>query len=78
MGALDDKNNVLANVGPLANNGGSTLTHALLAGSQAIDMGDDTACPATDQRGFGRNGICDIGAFEFEGVAPAPAPGVRD
>ena len=57
---------------PLANNGGPTKTHALLAGSPAIDRGDNTNAPATDQRGVSRprdgdgNGsrIVDIGAFE--------------
>jgi hypothetical protein len=51
---------------PLANNGGNTLTHALLKGSPAIDNGDNTACLPTDQRGVIRpqgNG-CDIGSFE--------------
>lgn len=53
-------------LGPLANNGGPTLTHAILSGSPAIDAG--TACSeATDQRYVARNqGLsCDIGAFEF-------------
>ena len=36
----------------LANNGGPTRTHALVAGSPAIDASpDDADCPATDQRG---------------------------
>jgi uncharacterized repeat protein (TIGR01451 family) len=60
-------------IGPLEDNGGPTLTHALLAGSQAIDAGDNDECPNNDQRGGIRpadgdeNGtfICDIGAFEF-------------
>ena len=62
-------------LGPLANNGGRTKTHALLAGSRAIDHGDNAGCcRPTDQRGFGfarkkdGNGdglaIVDIGAFE--------------
>lgn len=52
-------------LGPLANNGGSTLTHALLPGSPGINGGTlATAVPATDQRGFGRVGLTDIGAFE--------------
>jgi hypothetical protein len=59
-------------LGPLANNGGPTQTHALLAGSPAIDHGDNTNAPATDQRGVARprdgdhNGsrAVDIGAFE--------------
>jgi predicted outer membrane repeat protein len=55
-----------AKIGPLANNGGPTLTHALLPGSLAIDAGDDTACPATDQRGTARpqGAHCDIGSYE--------------
>jgi hypothetical protein len=56
-------------LGPLANNGGRTLTHALLPGSPAIDAGDNTGAPMWDQRGphFYRieNGIIDIGAFEY-------------
>jgi hypothetical protein len=59
-------------LGPLANNGGRTKTHALLAGSRAIDTGDNSLLPQTDQRGLPRakdgNGdgskIVDIGAFE--------------
>ena len=56
----------------LQDNGGSTLTHALLNGSNAIDTGasncpDHTATPlATDQRGLARpqGAVCDIGAVE--------------
>jgi CSLREA domain-containing protein len=61
-------------LGPLGHNGGPMPTHALLAGSAAIDAGDDATCPAADQRGiarrFGSSGIssCDIGAFEVEVV----------
>lgn len=54
----------------LANNGGSTFTHALLTGSPAINAGNNTGCPATDQRGYFRSGNCDIGAYEFGGIAP--------
>ena len=52
-------------LGPLANNGGPTNTHALLAASPAID-GGGASCPADDQRGFARPAgeACDIGAFE--------------
>jgi beta-glucanase (GH16 family) len=55
-----------AQIGPLANNGGPTLTHALAPGSPAIDAADDAACPATDQRGVTRpqGAHCDIGAYE--------------
>jgi hypothetical protein len=59
-------------LGPLQNNGGLTLTHALLAGSSAIDAGDPnfTPPPFYDQRGpgFNRvvNGRIDIGSFEVQ------------
>ena len=53
----------------LTSNGGPTFTHALLAGSVAINAGG--ACGlATDQRGFARDANCDAGAFEFG--APSP------
>jgi hypothetical protein len=53
-------------IGPLANNGGPTRTHALLAGSPAIDAASAADCPATDQRGVSRpQGTgCDIGSYE--------------
>ncbi|MGH2661835.1 MAG: choice-of-anchor Q domain-containing protein [Actinomycetota bacterium] len=65
-------------LGPLADNGGlAGQTHALLAGSPAIDAGDPaipgsggTACAATDQRGLARN--CDIGAYELVMCATVP------
>jgi hypothetical protein len=60
-------------LGPLQDNGGPTLTMALLDGSPAIDAGDNTGAPDWDQRGEGFprivNDIIDIGAFE---VQPAP------
>lgn len=61
-------------LGPLADNGGPTLTHGLLAGSVAIDHVEATACLdqsgdplATDQRGVARpqGAACDAGAFEW-------------
>ena len=53
-------------LGPLADNGGPTNTHALLDGSSALDAGTSTDAPATDQRGISRpQGIAfDIGAYE--------------
>jgi CSLREA domain-containing protein len=57
-----------AMVGPLADNGGPTETHALLAGSPAIDAGGpDCPPPATDQRGVTRpqGASCDIGSVEY-------------
>jgi hypothetical protein len=62
-------------IAPLADNGGTTETHALLVGSPAIDAGDNTACPSTDQRGRIRpfGSACDIGAYEYilSGFQPA-------
>src|SRR5829696_8585973 len=59
------------NLGDLADNGGPTMTHALLTGSPAIDKGPpSTSCPPpdTDQRGVSRpqGSACDIGSFELE------------
>jgi hypothetical protein len=57
-----------AKLGALADNGGPTQTHALLAGSPAIDAADAAASPATDQRGVHRpqpqGGGYYIGAYE--------------
>ncbi|MGI0015290.1 MAG: choice-of-anchor Q domain-containing protein, partial [Nitrososphaera sp.] len=52
-------------MGALVNNGGSTLTHALLAGSPATDTGTNASCPLTDQRGYVRDAACDKGAYEY-------------
>jgi CSLREA domain-containing protein len=58
---------------PLADNGGPTLTHALISASPAHNSGSPAqpggpgdACAATDQRGVPRpqGGRCEIGAFE--------------
>jgi hypothetical protein len=59
-------------LGPLQDNGGPTWTLALLPGSPALDAGDNTDAPATDQRGLARvmAGRIDIGAFEVQ-VGPA-------
>ena len=54
-------------LGPLQDNGGLTFTHALLAGSPAIDKGSNLLF-VNDQRGPGFprvvGGTADIGAFE--------------
>jgi CSLREA domain-containing protein len=68
-----DRSDANAGLGALADNGGGTMTRALLPGSAAIDGGQAAGCPATDQRGVARpqdgdaNGAaaCDIGAFEL-------------
>jgi hypothetical protein len=56
-------------LGPLQNNGGPTLSHALFLGSPAVNQGDNSlSIVGTDQRGFGFprifGGTVDIGAFE--------------
>ena len=58
---------------PLQNNGGMTMTHALLPGSPAIDAGPANAAPYFDQRGIARpQGTADdIGAYEY-GSVPRP------
>ncbi len=68
LGAAGDLPNTNSQLGPLADNGGPTQTHALLPGSPAIDAGSgDCPPPATDQRGLARpqGAACDIGAFEL-------------
>jgi len=69
-------------LGPLADNEWVTQTHALLAGSPAIDAADDAVCPATDQRLVARpqdgdgdgESRCDIGAYELRAPSPTPTP----
>ena len=61
-------------LGPLADNGGDTWTHALLPGSPAIDVISAISCPLPiDQRWMPRLVVqtspdtpCDIGAFELQ------------
>ena len=75
-----DQSKTDAKLANLANNGGPTQTHALLAGSPAIDSIPYSVAkianfvPSTDQRGVGRpqvpsnkvfGGVVDIGAFEY-------------
>ncbi len=53
----------------LANNGGATQTMALLPDSPAINAANPANCPTTDQRGVQRGSACDIGAYEYLGIA---------
>jgi hypothetical protein len=74
--ASDLPNGTNPMIAPLANNGGLTLTHALLPGSPAINAGNNAfATGTTDQRGTGFARIVgaavDIGAFEAQ--APTAA-----
>lgn len=67
-------------LGPLANNGGPTMTHALLKGSPAVDAGNSFG-QTTDQRGQNRpydhaaipnaSDGADIGAYEMLGALAA-------
>lgn len=86
FGQATDLASVAAGIDPvLGANGGPTPTHALLAGSPAIDRGSAFGS-AIDQRGLARPSDftaignaaggdgSDIGAFELQ-VPPAPVPG---
>jgi hypothetical protein len=80
LGQPTDQVNVTAEqlaLGPLADNGGPTMTHALLPGGVAIDkipeadcLDADGAPLTTDQRGEPRpetgGTMCDVGAFEVQ------------
>jgi hypothetical protein len=64
-------------LGPLQDNGGPTLTHALLDLSPAIDAGDDGVCAASPVNGVDQRGVarpigphCDTGAYESTAVPP--------
>ena len=62
--AAGDKPGTDPLLGPLQNNGGPTWTHALPAGSPAVDAANSVTCRPADQRGYVRVGVCDMGAFE--------------
>jgi hypothetical protein len=83
-----DQLNLNPLIGPLADNNGVTLTHALLTGSAAIDAGDSAGCMSSamqtllvDQRALPRprdgnndgDSRCDIGAFELQPPLSATA-----
>jgi hypothetical protein len=73
---------LLPRLAPLGYYGGPTQTHALLPDSPAINAGDNSNAPPTDQRGDPRivGGIIDIGSFEASSpVVPfMPAAGNLD
>ncbi|WP_372718456.1 DUF4347 domain-containing protein [Novipirellula sp.] len=68
-GFVSDVTGVNPNLAALANNGGSTNTHAITAGSAAYNAGTATGAPSIDQRGALRNGPVDIGAYEHAMVS---------
>ncbi len=59
-------------LGDLANNGGTTQTHAIDEASVAYASALAGACPATDQRGVARKSPCDVGAFEVPAADDDP------
>lgn len=83
MSCIGFTNSVVPMIGPLADNGGPTLTHALLPGSPALNLVTDCSTflnvpLAKDQRGELRpsppGGQCDVGAFEAQSPALPPMP----
>jgi hypothetical protein len=87
QGKPGDQWNTDPNLGPLADNGGPTWTHALPEDSPAVDhipyatngCGTDYI---TDQRGYGRPspaaGSCDVGAYEQAAVTSTIACDVAE
>lgn len=70
--AMDDLPLADPMLGPLADNGGATPTHAIPGDSPAVDAGDNNSCSLSDQRGRSRTDgdldgtiTCDTGAYEF-------------
>jgi hypothetical protein len=86
-GSFTEENilNVDPLLSPLQDNGGSTLTHLLLEGSPAIDVGETILIGEPfDQRGEGFdrvvNGTVDLGAVEVDntGLEPNTPPNAED
>jgi hypothetical protein len=67
LSAPTSRSSVDPMLGPLGYHGGLTPTISPLPGSPAIDAGDDSVAPPTDQRGVPRpKGLAsDVGAFEL-------------
>jgi uncharacterized repeat protein (TIGR01451 family) len=64
-------------LGTLGDYGGPTQTLAILSvASPAIDNADPALCPPTDQRYYSRVNVCDIGAYEYQGLAFLIPPGL--
>lgn len=67
-------------LGPLADNGGPTLTYLPAQDSPAVDMAEEANCATLDQRGLARpidgdgdgSAACDIGAVERDVPPPVP------
>jgi hypothetical protein len=61
--------NVNPLLGPLQDNGGPTMTMALLPGSPALNAGDPAQLGVPDQRGVVRTGGVNIGAYQASATA---------
>jgi hypothetical protein len=70
--SINDFQDVAADLGPLQDNGGSTLTCVPLQGSLAIGYGTSAGAPSADQRGVPRprTGAVDMGAVQTVTGAP--------
>jgi CSLREA domain-containing protein len=62
-------------LGPLQDNGSPAATHALLAGSPALDNGPGSGCPATDEAVLAPN---EGPSGQAEAFVYAPPPGTAD
>ncbi|MDH5727818.1 MAG: CSLREA domain-containing protein [Gammaproteobacteria bacterium] len=68
--AANDQQAIALMLASLSQNSGDTASHALLAGSPAIDAIDSVDCASMDQRFYQRmSGQCDVGAFELNAQA---------
>lgn len=84
QGGYSDGTNIVVTdprLGAAGDHGGFTWTVPLGENSSAIGAADPTNSPGTDQRGFSRHEIPDIGAYEYEGnglprVITRPVTGV--
>ena len=71
-----DQPGVDPQLGPLADNGGTTQTHLPQQGSPLVDAGDDARCDDADQRGVERSdAACDTGSVELVADAPTDSDG---
>jgi hypothetical protein len=70
-------NNTNASLGIFGWHGGPTQTVPLLTNSVAVNRGDAQAALQTDQRGYARSGLPDMGAYEVNGVPPAARLGIQ-
>lgn len=72
IAATGDLTNTNPQLGAFQNNGGLTYSFMPQSSSPAVNAGDNTGCPADDQRGVARpyGMACDIGAIESPHLTP--------